>query len=83
MLCRYELTLAAICPVDQSTDYYAVVVESGAEIRCEKLVAFANTWRIHKATQEVITAAMAEAFPDATITTTGFHSGVRTVVTAP
>jgi len=82
MLCRYEFQLSAVCPVDQSADHYAVTVSTSHEIRVEKLLAFALTFRLVAATQEVITEQFAAAFPGATVSTVGYHSGVRTTVCA-
>jgi len=82
MLCRYEFQLTAVCPVDESADHYAVTVSSSREIRVERLLEFALTFRQAAATQEVITARLAAEFPSATVETVGYHSNVRTTVSA-
>ena len=82
MHCRYSLMLYAVCPVDQSRDSYSVTVESPREIRVEKIIELATAWQTVEATQEEITAKLAEQL-GASVTTRGYHSGVLTIVSAP
>ena len=82
MICRYEFKLRAICPVHGCNDVYNCVVESAETIFVEKLLEFANACVSKKETQEQITETMARQFPNCRITTIGYHSNVKTTVTA-
>ena len=82
MLCRYELKLRAICPIHDCEDVYDVIVESAHCVYVEELLAFAATCSTRKETQEQITESMARKFPNCGITTIGYHSNVKTTVTA-
>lgn len=83
MLCRYETTLHAICPIHKVRDTYQVTIESPHCVMVEDLLAFVAKASGVEETQEDITASFARAFPGCAITSTGYHSGVRTTVIAP
>lgn len=82
MICRYELKLRAVCPIHDCDDHYDLVVESADCIYVEKLLEFAAECAGRKETQEQITASWAKKFPNCRIGTTGYHSNVKTTVTA-
>jgi|GEM_PF-6053535 len=48
----YTATIHAQCPVDDSWDYYSVVITSKHEIRCETITEALNQVRGRKLTQE-------------------------------
>ena len=81
MLCRYELTVRAICPVDGSTDIYHVTVESRRTVMVETILEVAASFAPRKITQEVLTVEMATALW-CRVVSVGYHSGVKTTVTA-
>jgi GTP cyclohydrolase I len=79
MLCRYELPVVAICPVDQSTDVYEGVFVSEKPIMVERIREVVQKWRGQVGIQENITQALADDL-GCTVTTTGVHSTVKTTV---
>ncbi len=81
MLCRYEMKLTAVCPIHKVLDHYDLTVESPHQIFVEEIIAFAKECEGKEQTQEQITATIAARFT-ATITTIGYHSGVKTTVIA-
>lgn len=83
MLCTYEITVRAICPIHLVDDVYEVTVESRSTIYVERLLAFAKTLESTKQTQEDITVTLARKFPGTTIRSVGYHSGVKATVVAP
>lgn len=82
MNCKYELKLRAICPIHECDDVYDATVESAETIYVERLLEFAAKCATTKETQEQITETMARAFPNCRVTTVGYHSNVKTTVTA-
>ncbi len=81
MLCRYDLPIVAICPVDQTTDVYEATFESDAPIMVEELRAAVQEWRGREEIQEVITQTLALRL-GCKVTTVGVHSTVKTTVVA-
>jgi hypothetical protein len=79
MLCRYELPVVAICPVDQSTDVYEAIFVSEAPIMVESIREAVQKWRGMADIQETITQQLADDLR-CTVTTTGTHSTVKTTV---
>lgn len=82
MKCVYETRIVAACPVDSRPDVYDATFESDDTIRCEDIVAAINKYATEKAFQEVITADLARGLR-CKVVTVGYHSGVKTTVTAP
>ncbi len=74
--------MATICPADKEKDFYVVTVESRRTVMVEDILAAIKEWENEKAYQEDITAALSRAL-GCTVTTVGWHSGVKTTVTAP
>ena len=84
MRCRYELRLRSICPVNDGVDQYEVIIETTQEIRVEDLLDLVEHYRETKATQEEITQRLVKDFDEeVTVTTVGYHSGVKTTVICP
>lgn len=80
----YEVEVRAQCPVnDGDTDLYLFTIESTELIEVEKIVAFikanANKKKIF---QEALTQRCAVAL-GATVTSVGYHSGVKVTCSAP
>jgi hypothetical protein len=82
MICRYETRIVALCPVDSGNDIYDAVFEAEDTIRCEDIVEAIGRYATEKAYQEVITADLARRLR-CKVTTVGYHSGVKTTVSAP
>jgi hypothetical protein len=84
MRCTYELLMTGICPVDNTlVDAYQVTVTCRHEVMVERLREHVALLGQRIATQEEQTQALADAFPGCTITSIGWHSGVRTTVACP
>ena len=83
MLCRYEITVRAICPIHKVPDTYQVTVESPHEVMVETILDIAHEMAGTEQTQERITETLAKRLPGCTITSIGYHSGVRTTVIVP
>lgn len=81
MKCRYETRMRALCPITNGFDFYDVIVESDELIVIEKLQPTIDE-HARKAFQEEITVQLAKAL-NATVTTIGYHSGIKTTCTAP
>ncbi len=82
MICRYEMKLRAVCPIHECLDEYDLTIESSECIFVEKLLEFAAACQTKKETQEQITASFAAQFPNVRVTTVGYHSNVKTTVSA-
>jgi len=76
---EYSLKINAQCPVDGKRDLYDCVIVSTSTLQVEKILAEIKD--LPKAFQEEITVELARSL-GAEVTTTGWHSGVKTVVTA-
>lgn len=81
MKCRYETQMRAICPITNGIDFYEVIVERDELIPVEEMQPIIDRHAI-KAFQEVITSQLAAALK-ATVTTIGYHSGIKTTCIAP
>ena len=82
MICRYEIKMEASCPVNGFPDHYDVIVERPTLIEVEKLIEIVTDYTGTKAFQEQITITLAERL-EATVTTIGYHYGVKTTCIAP
>ena len=77
MIVRHELTMYCHCPVNGARDTYQVVVEANRVVKVEDILA-AVAAVPDKMFQEDITAHLA-AVLGCGVTTTGYHSGVKTI----
>lgn len=84
MLNRYELSVRAQCPVNPSdTDLYAFVIESAELIQVERILEFfATNAGQQQVFQEELTRRCAVAL-GASVTSSGFHSGIKVTSSAP
>lgn len=83
MRTRHEFRLDGMCPVDESTDRYDVVVETSRLISVEKILEVAREVAAREpAYQEEITREIANRLVGVKVTTTGVHSGVTTTCEA-
>jgi hypothetical protein len=84
MKCRYEYEVRAQCPVNPAdTDLYAFVIESEALIEVERIVKFfAERAGAQQVFQEALTQQCAVTL-GASVTSTGWHSGVKVICQAP
>lgn len=82
MLCRYETRIVAACPVDDRPDVYEAVFESETTILVEDIIKAISKYATEKAYQEQITSDLARDLR-CKVSTTGFHSGIKTSVVAP
>lgn len=84
MRCLYEIAVRAQCPVNPSdTDLYRFTIESEHLILVEKITAFFTDHAGQKETyQEMLTQQCAVSL-GATVTSVGWHSGVKVTCTAP
>lgn len=78
MLVRHSLTITASCPVDGKPDHYEAVVECVRVVKVEDILAAVQQLRDRKVFQEELTQELARTL-GAKVTTTGYHSGVKTV----
>jgi hypothetical protein len=81
---KYELEVRAQCPVNPSdTDLYAFTIESESLIEVEKILAFvaAHAGK-QKVFQELLTQQCAVLL-GATVTSVGWHSGIKVTCVAP
>jgi hypothetical protein len=78
LLVRHTLTITAACPVDQKPDHYEAVVESSRIVKVEDILAAVARFTQTPMFQEELTQELARVLA-AKVTTTGYHSGVRTV----
>lgn len=76
----HETKFTCRCPVDNSLDHYELSVEVRKLIKVEAILA-AIAALPKKAFQEELTEQLAKVL-GATVTTTGYHSGVKTVCVA-
>lgn len=81
MICRYEFSLRAACPVDDLGDVYAATVEATGPIPVETILAEAAKYAGRKLFQEDIAAELCRAL-GAKVTLVGWHSGVKTTAVA-
>lgn len=81
MLVKHTFQITARCPVDQGPDVYDATVEARRVIRVEDIIEAVRELTAEPDYQENITAALARRL-GATVTTVGYHSGIRTEVTA-
>jgi hypothetical protein len=74
--------VTAICPQDNLPDVYTMTVEGNRCVTVEDIIAAVDAWKKKKAYQEVVTADLARRL-GCTVTTVGWHSGVKTTVVVP
>ncbi len=75
MLVKHYLTVTAECPVDGKPDRYEAVIECSRIVKVEDILALAV---LGKMFQEDATQHIARSL-GVKVTTTGYHSGVKTV----
>ncbi len=80
MQVTYELTFSRQCPVDDTQDIYQVCIETSRILKVEFILAEVAALP-EKTFQEDLTVALATKLA-ARVTLTGYHSGVKTTVTA-
>lgn len=76
----HETTFARRCPVDDAQDLYELRVETNRVVKVEDILAAVEALP-EKAFQEDITKALAAKL-GCTVTTVGYHSGVKTTCSA-
>jgi hypothetical protein len=76
VLVRHELTHRCRCPVNDARDTYAVIVEANRIMKVEDILA-AVAALPDRLFQEQITEILAASLA-CSVTTTGYHSGVKT-----
>lgn len=82
MICVYEISVVARCPVDDQADRYDVTLVSKGHVLVEILKEFCSGYAERKVFQEDLTAEIAREFMCAVVSV-GHHSGVKTTVFAP
>ena len=82
MICRYSLTIKCRCPVDDLMNTYQAEIESASTIQAERILREIIMIGNEPNFQEDLTASLARSL-GCQVTTTGYHSGVKTVVIAP
>ncbi len=82
MICIYEIAVRAVCAVDGARDVYILTLESHDPIRVETIVQMADRLTAHPVLQEDMTRDFARNL-GCTVTSVGYHSGVRTTVVCP
>lgn len=78
MRIRHELTITAVCPVDGKPDRYEAFIDCTRIIPVEDILAAVSQCATRKVFQEDLTQELARQL-GVKITTTGYHSGVKTV----
>jgi NADPH-dependent 7-cyano-7-deazaguanine reductase QueF len=78
LLVRHSLTITAACPVDGKPDHYEAVVECSRVVKVEDILAVVDGLKAQRIFQEELTQELARSL-GAKVTTTGYHSGVKTV----
>lgn len=82
MKCRYSLKIRCACPVDEGQDVYDAIFESDGMLKVEDIIDAVLAYNTVAAFQEDITRSLARKL-GCRVTTFGYHSGVRTEVSAP
>lgn len=78
----HEFRMSALCPIDGTVDYYQVTLAVGDRlVHVEDVLDVARSYADQTLFQEWLTARLASDL-GGDVTTVGFHSGVRTTVTA-
>lgn len=80
MIVEYELDVTCLCPVDSLPDNYRMTVAARRSIPVETIIAAAQAESQKKMYQEDLCQQLHRTI-NAQVTLTGWHSGVRTVVT--
>jgi hypothetical protein len=78
MKVTHEMTFARRCPVDDALDQYELRVETTRTVKVEDILAAIEALP-EKAFQEDITTTLAAKL-GCSVTTVGYHSGVKTTV---
>ena len=79
MRVEHHLAVRATCPVDGTADVYDVVVRTGRVIKVAEILAVSERLAQAPVFQEALTCGLASEL-GAEVQSTGWHSGVRTVV---
>lgn len=80
MRVTHETTLARRCPVNDALDLYQLRVETNRTLKVEDILAAIEALP-EKAFQEELTETLAAKL-GCVVTTTGYHSGIKTTCTA-
>jgi hypothetical protein len=78
MIVRHHLKITASCPVDKKPDHYEAVVECSRVVKVEDVLSAVERFTQSPMFQEELTQELARVL-GAKVTTTGYHSGVKTV----
>jgi len=78
---KHKLEIVALCPVNGEKDCYKMTVRTKRVIYVEKILKLVDKYKKKKISQEELTHKIARKL-GASVTTIGFHSGVKTKVTA-
>ncbi len=78
MLVKHALKMEAKCPVNDLKDHYDVVVECNRVLKVEDIIEATAKYKDQAKFQEDITQELANSL-NAKVTTTGYHSGVKTI----
>jgi len=81
MMVVYELTFSRKCPVDEAHDHYHLTIEANHTILVEDILR-AIECLPEKAYQEDLTKILARKLGTESVTTVGYHSGVKTTCVA-
>jgi hypothetical protein len=79
MQVKYEFEIHAKCPVDKKPDRYLAVAESNKILFCEDVVAEVEKLKNTETPQETLTENLSRAL-GCTVTTVGYHSGIKVSV---
>jgi hypothetical protein len=83
MKTTYELEVMTKCPVTPSfTDTYSFIINADKFIKVEDILEFFLRFEKEAIFQEDLTTRCADQFT-ASVTSTGWHSGVKTICTVP
>lgn len=82
MKVTYETRATATCPLNEFfVDHYDVVIVSDQLVTAERILQTISDVTVAPIFQEDLTVELAHAL-EATVTTVGYHSGVKTTATA-
>jgi NADPH-dependent 7-cyano-7-deazaguanine reductase QueF len=82
MITIHEFTAKCNCPVDGGPDNYEVIIETRTDIPVETILSATEALKNEQIFQEEFTRRLARSL-GVTVTTIGYHSGIRTTCKAP
>jgi NADPH-dependent 7-cyano-7-deazaguanine reductase QueF len=82
MITTHELTAKCNCPVDGGPDNYEVIIKTRTDIPVETILSATEALKDEQIFQEEFTRRLARSL-GVTVTTIGYHSGIRTTCKAP